>query len=189
MDEQQTRTAIPLAPTSDPDRFVRLLAGMVQAGLADDMVRSPKWGHLLAATGFSNADAMNVMLAAEDLVRADAPMATAIGRLPQQGDGRDTGELASQPPTVETHTARRAVSQPDELRNRTAGARHAIRFIRTLSDEVLRSAVDDPNGQASVHIATAAGPGTSPAWVTSRCAIELYERGLITEQILDDLCA
>jgi hypothetical protein len=70
----------------------------------------------------------------------------------------------------------------------TEGAIEGVLHIRGLDDEPLLAAARDEDG--AEHAAVVAymsrdGSWTNPSWVTSQCAEEAYDRGLLGEQEFD----
>lgn len=82
------------------------------------------------------------------------------------------------------------ITQDDEMPYHTPASRAGIRFIRSLDDDDVLTAARDPFSAQHAAVTVATGPGpVSRAWVTSCCADEAYERGLIDETEYDRLSA
>jgi hypothetical protein len=72
----------------------------------------------------------------------------------------------------------------DEFEYHTAGAKAGVLFIRSLSDDVLRQAMDDGTPGFAL-VLNQMGPDTNHFWITSEAIEEAYRRGLIDETEMD----
>ena len=89
-------------------------------------------------------------------------------------------------------TPSRAVHRPEELARYAPSAVAAVEYVRGLPDDLLLGAArawdgHRWSGEAYSRVLADLGPSTNPNWVTSECAVEAYERGLIEESELDQI--
>lgn len=74
-----------------------------------------------------------------------------------------------------------------EFKYYTFSAIYGIKLIQTFSDDVLFKLMEEKEPEFTA-VSRQIGPKTNPSWITTRAAETLYERGVIDERKLDDIC-